>query len=145
MTGAPDRLSIPSQVVEGMLAHARLEVPNEACGVLSGSLAERRVFSFHPTRNSEDSPFRYNVHPEDLLRITLEIDDAGVDLIGIFHSHVASPGVPSETDRRLAFYPEAFYVLASLTDEANPDVRAWRIVDGDVTEAELTVDETPVT
>ncbi len=135
-----DQLVIPRPVIDGMLAHARAERPNEACGILSGSLAEGRAFAFHATRDSEDSPFRYNVHPEDLLRVTLEIDDAGADLIGIFHSHVASPAVPSETDRRLAFYPEAFYVLASLTDEADPDVRAWRIVDGDVTEAELRIE-----
>ena len=140
MTDGSDRISIPRAVIDGMLAHARLETPNEACGVLSGSLSEGRALAFHPTRNAEDSPVRYNVHPEDLLRVTLEIDDAGLDVVGIFHSHVASPAVPSETDRRLAFYPEAFYVLASLTDDANPDVRAWRITDGEVTEAHLSVE-----
>ncbi len=135
-----ESLWIPEPVVEAMLADARAERPNEGCGILSGTIAERRAFAFHPTRNSEDSPVRYNVHPEDLLRVTLEVDEAGADIIGIFHSHVASPAVPSETDRRLALYPEAFYVLASLTDEQNPEVRAWRIVDGNVREAELTIE-----
>ena len=61
-------------------------------------------------------------------------------LVGIFHSHIATPAVPSETDRRLAFYPDAFHVLVSLTDDPQPDVRAWRIMDGDVREAKLTIE-----
>lgn len=135
-----DQLTIPQPVVDALLAHARGELPNEACGILSGSLPERRGFAFHPTRNAEDSPLRYSVHPEDLLRVTLEIEEAGADLVGIFHSHIATPAVPSETDRRLAFYPDAFHVLVSLTDDPQPEVRAWRIVDGDVREATLTIE-----
>ena len=135
-----DSLLIPSAVIDAMLVHARAELPNEGCGVVSGSLSERRAIAFHPTRNSEESPLRYNVHPEDLLRVTLEIEEAGVDVVGIFHSHVESPAVPSETDRRLAFYPEAVYLLASLTDGDNPDVRAWRITDGEVREATLEIE-----
>ena len=134
------RITIPQPVVDAMLAHAVVELPNEACGVLSGSLAEGRAITFHPTRNSEESPLRYNVDPADLMRVTFEIDDAGMDIVGIFHSHVGSPAVPSETDRRLAFYPDAFYVLAGLSDRERPEVRAWRIVDGDITEADLTIE-----
>jgi proteasome lid subunit RPN8/RPN11 len=65
------------------------------------------------------------------------IDDAGEDLVAIFHSHVASPAVPSPTDRRQAKYPDAVYLLATLMDpDATPmqALRAWRISDGDVTE-----------
>ena len=133
-------LTISRQVAEALPDHARAELPNEACGLLSGSLADGRAVSFHPTRNAEESPLRYNVDPDDLVRVTFEIDEAGADLVGIFHSHVASPAVPSETDRRLAFYPEAFYVLAGLTDADNPELRAWRIRDGEVTEAPLVVE-----
>ena len=135
-----DGLTLPQAVVDAMLAHAAAELPNEACGIVSGARAEARAIAFHPTRNAEESPLRYNIHPEDLVRVTFEIDDAALDLIGIFHSHVASPAVPSETDRRLAFYPDAFYVLAGLGDRNGPDLRAWRIVDGEVSEAALTIE-----
>ncbi|MFN2483656.1 MAG: Mov34/MPN/PAD-1 family protein [Candidatus Limnocylindria bacterium] len=138
---AATTLTIPLALVESMIEHARMELPNEACGVLSGSLAEGRVVGFHPARNVDESPLRYNVDADDLVRITFEIEDGGADLLGIFHSHVASPAVPSDTDRRQAFYPDAFYVLVSLTDTDSPDLRAWRIRDGDVSEAPLTIEE----
>jgi len=140
VSGTGRGLTLPRAVAEMVLAHARAELPNEACGLLSGSAAEGVVTTFHPARNIEASPLRYNVHPEDLVRTTFAIDDAGEDLVGIFHSHTRTPAIPSPTDRRAAMYPDAFYVLASLADpEATPDValRAWRIRDGEATEAEL--------
>lgn len=146
MVSDPDsttRLIIPADLAEAMLVHARTELPNEACGLLSGSLAAGRVVAFHPARNSEASPLRYNVDPEDLVRITFEIDDADQDLVAIFHSHTRSPAIPSATDRRAAMYPDAFYVLATLADPAaalTDALRAWRIRDGGVTEAVLVVD-----
>jgi [CysO sulfur-carrier protein]-S-L-cysteine hydrolase len=127
-----DGLVIPAAVAEAMLAHARSELPNEACGLVAGSLADGRATTFHPARNAEASPLRYNVHPEDLVRIVFEIEDAGEDLVGIFHSHVRSPAVPSATDRRAAQYPGVFYVLATLADpgaDAAEAMRAWRIED----------------
>ena len=138
-----DRLVIPAAVADQMLAHARAEQPNEACGLLSGDLASGRATAFHPARNSEASPLRYNVHPDDLVRIVFGIEDAGDDLIGIFHSHTHTPAVPSATDLRSAQYPDAFYVLASLTDPAAAPadaLRAWRIRDGLSTEVPLQLD-----
>lgn len=133
-------LGLPRAVAEMVLAHARAALPNEACGLLSGSAADGLVTTFHPARNVEASPLRYNVHPEDLVRITFAIDDADEDLVGIFHSHTRSPAVPSPTDRRAAMYPDAIYLLASLADaEASPEatLRAWRIRDGEATEVAL--------
>jgi proteasome lid subunit RPN8/RPN11 len=143
VTDAGGGLVIPADLAEAMLVHARTELPNEACGVLSGSLEAGRVVGFHPARNAEASPLRYNLHPEDLVRLTFAIEDAGQDLVAIFHSHTRSPAVPSATDRRAAMYPDAFYVLATLADpDAAPDaaLRAWRIRDGDVTEARLVIE-----
>ena len=88
-----------------MLAHARAELPNEACGLLSGSLADGAATAFHPARNAEASPLRYSVHPDDLVRIVFAIEDGGDDLVAIFHSHTRSPAIPSATDRRAAMYP----------------------------------------
>ena len=133
-------LAIPATVAVELLAHARMELPNEACGLLSGSLANGRATAFHPTRNAEASPLRYSVHPDDLVRITFAIEDAGEDLVAIFHSHTRSAAVPSATDRRAAMYPDPFYLLASLADaDALPEraLRAWRIVADEAIEVPL--------
>jgi proteasome lid subunit RPN8/RPN11 len=135
-------LTIPSTVADELLAHARGELPNEACGLLAGDLASGSATTFHPARNAEASPLRYNVHPDDLVRIVFAIEDAGRDLVAIFHSHTRSPAVPSATDRRTAQYPDAYYVLATLADpEADPaeSLRAWRIRAGESTEVPLRI------
>ncbi len=137
-----DGLTIPRQVAEELMAHARSEVPNEACGLLAGDLATGIATAYHRARNAEASPLRYNVDPDDLVRIIFAIDDGGEDLIGIFHSHTHTPAVPSPTDLRSAQYPDAFYLLASLV---NPDagpaeaLRAWRITDGESSEVALRI------
>ena len=136
-------LTIPAAVAEELLAHARAELPNEACGLLAGDLATGSASVFHPARNSEESPLRYNVHPDDLVRIIFAIEDAEQDLVAIFHSHTRSPAAPSATDRRAAQYPDALYLLATLADphaSAAASLRAWRIRDGEVTEVPLRVE-----
>ena len=135
-------LTLAPAVADQLLAHARAELPNEACGLLSGSLTTGRATRFHPARNVEASPLRYNVHPEDLVRITFEIEDAGEELVAIFHSHTRSAAVPSATDRRTAMYPDPFYLLASLADPDAPPasaLRAWRIYRGQTFEVPLTI------
>ena len=135
-------LRIPRPLAEELLAHARAEVPNEACGLLAGSLATGEANAYHPARNADASPFVYTVHPDDLVRIVFAIEDAGQDLVAIFHSHTHTPAIPSPTDRRQAQYPDAFYLLASLTDpdvDAADALRAWRIRDGESTEVRLAV------
>ncbi len=135
-------LELPQPIAEEMLAHARAELPNEACGLLSGHRDGSRVAAveFHPARNALASPLRYDVHPDDLVRIVFEIEEAGRELVGIFHSHVASPAIPSPTDLRQAQYPDALYLLASLSDPSAPPtaaLRAWTIRDQASTEVAL--------
>lgn len=123
-------LTIPSAVADELLAHARSELPNEGCGLLSGDVRTGRAVRYHAARNVEASPLRYNVHPEDLVRIVLGMEDAGEDLVAIFHSHTRTAAVPSPMDRREARYPGVFYVIASLSDRAASAasaLRAWRI------------------
>ena len=137
-------LTLPAGLARAMLDHARAELPNEACGLVSGTLQSGRALGFHPARNSERSALRYTVHPDDLLRITLGIEAAGRDLIGIFHSHTHTPAVPSETDLRVSMYPEPSYVLATLAvPNATPEraLRAWRIRGGRSTEAALRIED----
>jgi proteasome lid subunit RPN8/RPN11 len=131
-----------------LVAHARAESPNEACGLIAGTAAvadDGVATRWLPARNRAASPLRYELHPDDLVRAVLELDDAGESIWAIVHSHVRSPARPSPTDVSLAFYPDALYVLVSLSPaEADPatgaeSVRAWRIVDGRVHEVALDV------
>lgn len=134
------RLVIPSSVAAALLEHARASAPNEACGLLSGSAAEGRVTAFHPARNEHASPLRYSVHPEDLVRIVLGIEEAGDDLVAVFHTHLSSPAVPSASDVREARYPDALHVLASLDGGFSEQaLRAWRIRDGHSQEVPLVI------
>lgn len=135
-------LTISPAIADELLAHARADVPNEACGLLAGDLASGTATAYHPARNSEQSPYVYTVHPDDLLRIVLAIDDGGEDLVAIFHSHTHTPAVPSPTDRRQARYPGVFYLLASLSDPDAPPadaLRAWRIEEGSSREVRLRI------
>jgi [CysO sulfur-carrier protein]-S-L-cysteine hydrolase len=144
----PGRTRLPAAVRDALVAHARAGYPNEACGLVSGTAPAGEggvALAFHPTRNRAASPLRYEIEPDDLLRVSLAIDDADQAIWGIVHSHVRSPARPSPTDVGLAFYPDALYVLVSLAEaEADPvtgaeSVRAWRIVDGAVFEVALEV------
>ena len=92
-------------------------------------------------RNEMASPLAYNVHPQDLFRITGEIDDRGEDLAAIYHSHTKSAPEPSQTDINLAVnWPDPVYLICSIADPDAPEVRAWAIRDGSVEEVELVVE-----
>lgn len=130
------------------MAHARAEFPNEACSLIAGTAAAADggvATGWHATRNRAASALRYEIHPDDLIRTVLALDDAAEVIWAIVHSHVRSPARPSPTDVSLAFYPDALYVLVSLSHaEADPvtgdeSVRAWRIVDGNLFEVALDV------
>jgi proteasome lid subunit RPN8/RPN11 len=132
-------VDLPAAIRDGMVAHARAEYPNEMCGLVIGDrpAAEGgRALRWEPARNLAASPYRYELHPDDLLRLTLATEDADEVFWAIAHSHVRSPAVPSPTDLGLALYPDALYLLVSLSEsEADPvsgapSVRAWRILDG---------------
>ena len=144
----PMAASIPATMVQSMIDHARAGVPNEACGLIIGDRpagSGGRALRFERTRNAAASPYRYEIHPDDLYRLTVATDDADEVFWGIVHSHTHTPAVPSPTDIGLAFYPDALYILVSLAeDEADavtgtPSVRAWRVVDGASHEVELEV------
>ena len=118
--------------VDEMVRHALAERPNEACGMVAG--IGNRATKVYPATNAEKSPVRYLMEPRDQLRIMRDMEDQGWDLLGIFHSHTHTAAYPSQTDVSLAYYPDALYILVSLTDEANPVVRAFHIVDGRISE-----------
>jgi len=128
-------LELPKSFIEEIIAHAREEAPNECCGIIAAK--DGRAVKLFRARNAEASPYRYSVDPKDLFRIYRECEENGWEFLAIYHSHTASEAYPSPTDVRLAFWPEAYYILVSLQDAANPVVRAFRILDGAVSEEEL--------
>lgn len=140
--GDPPPLVLPQALVAAMLDHARAEAPLEACGIVGGR--DGRPATFYPARNADRSPVRYTVDPEDQLRIFTVMDERGEELWAIFHSHPHSPAYPSATDVRYAYYPEAYYLIASPAADP-PELRAFRIVAGIITEHPLVVapDGTP--
>jgi proteasome lid subunit RPN8/RPN11 len=135
-------LTLPRRLAGELLEHARAALPHEACGLVSGSLGSDGgvARAFHPGRNADDSPLRFSIHPEDLVRITFAIDARGEDVVAVFHSHTRSAAVPSATDLRSVTHPAAYSLIASVADvEAPPEeaLRAWRITDAEATEVEL--------
>ena len=132
--------SLPADALQQIIDHSRAGVPNEACGLLVAPAyaADGGVpRTFLPLRNAAESPYRYLIGPDDLLKV-VEIEDAGDFVWGIVHSHVASPAEPSATDVGLAYYPDSLYLICSLLPPA-PTVRAWSIRDDTVLEVPLTV------
>jgi proteasome lid subunit RPN8/RPN11 len=131
-------LRISRELLDDVIAHAREDAPNECCGMIASSDGE--AVAVHRARNTAASPFRYEMDGMEQYRIQTEIEDAGLQLGAIYHSHTRSAPEPSQTDINLAFYPEALYVIVGLKGPV-PDVRAWRIVDGAVSEAQLEIED----
>ena len=115
-------------MADAIVAQARAEYPNEACGIVIGSgvVAEGgEALRYVACRNEAASPYRYVIDSQEALRLSIEADDAGQEFWAIVHSHVRSPAVPSPTDLGLAFWPDALYILVSLAeDQAGPGRRA---------------------
>src|SRR5579875_2775331 len=117
-------MRIGRELFEEMIEHARAEAPNECCGMIA--TRDGAAVAVHRARNAAASPLRYEIDGAEQYRIQMAIEDAGLDLGAIYHSHTRSDPVPSQTDINLAFYPEAVYVIVGLAGP-EPDVRAYRI------------------
>jgi proteasome lid subunit RPN8/RPN11 len=121
-----------------IVAHAREEAPNECCGMIGSRDGE--ATSLYRARNAEASPLRYNVHPQDLIRITDEIEERGEELGAIYHSHTKSEAYPSQTDVNLAEnWPDPLYLICSIANDDSPVVRAFAIRDKQIEEVALDV------
>ena len=118
-------IKIPKPIYIAMIEHARKESPLECCGILSGK--DGIVQKSFELRNAEQSPIRYSMSPRDQLGIFEEMDREALEMVAIYHSHTHTIPFPSETDVRLAFYPEVFSVIISLKEEKNPLVKAFRV------------------
>ena len=130
-------MRIDDALFSQMVEHGLREFPNEACGLLAGK--DGVPVRFFPMRNIEASPATYRLDSQELLGVMDRMDDDGQELVGIFHTHTHSEAYPSETDTNLAFYPEATYLVMSLSDRERPELRGFRIADGEIAEEELTI------
>ena len=130
-------MRIALALLDALIAHAREDAPNECCGMIATSDGE--AVEVHRATNRAASPLRYEIDGSEQYRLQTAIEDAGHELGAIYHSHTRSDPVPSQTDINLAFYPDSLYVIVGVRD-AEPDVRAWSIVDGQVSQAELVVE-----
>ena len=129
-------MQIAQALLDELIEHARVDAPNECCGMIA--TRDGVAVSVYRALNTAASPLRYEIDGAEQYRIQMNIEDCGLDLGAIYHSHTRSAPYPSQTDINLAFYPDALYVIVGLADGA-PDVRAYTIRDGNVGDAELTV------
>lgn len=126
-----------------MVAHARADHPDEACGVIAGPANSDRPERFIPMINAARSPTFYEFDSHDLLQLYKDFDANNEDPVVIYHSHTATEAYPSRTDISYASEPFAHYVLISTRETGNADgpyeLRSFRIVDGIVEEEEIEI------
>jgi [CysO sulfur-carrier protein]-S-L-cysteine hydrolase len=134
-------LTITRELRDRIVAHARKDHPDEACGILAGPAGTDRPTRFIPMTNAARSPTFYEFDSTEQFQVWREMDDAGEEPVVIYHSHTATEAYPSRTDIGLAAEPGAHYVLVSTRDEDQTEFRSYRIVDGDVTEEPVAVVE----
>jgi [CysO sulfur-carrier protein]-S-L-cysteine hydrolase len=117
--------------------HGLREFPNESCGLIAAT--DGVPVKVFPMRNADASPATYRLDGREQLHAFDEMDTQGWELWGIYHSHTHSEAYPSETDRKLAFYPEARYLVLSLQEREAPVLRSFFIDEDEVDEEELVI------
>ena len=127
-------LTIRQELIDAMVAHARADHPDEACGVIAGPEGSDRPERFIPMVNAARSPTFYEFDSADLLRLYRDMDDRGEEPVVIYHSHTASVAYPSAEDVSYAGDPSVHYVIVSTLPEVEVAVRSFRIVQRKVTE-----------
>ena len=130
-------LIIRKSDLKKIVEHCDREYPNEACGLLAGS--DNKVATVYSLLSEKPSQTFYRIDSRDHFRVIREMREAGKELLGIYHSHTGSPAYPSPTDVQLAYYPEAVYVIVSLMDRKNPDVKGYVICEDNITEIPLNI------
>ncbi|TDU06402.1 Mov34/MPN/PAD-1 family protein [Streptacidiphilus carbonis] len=138
-------LTITRALHDAIVAHARADHPDEACGVVAGPAGTDRPERFIPMLNAARSPTFYEFDSGDLLKLYREMDDRDEEPVVVYHSHTATEAYPSRTDVSYASEPGAHYVLVSTADSGSDEgpfqFRSFRIVDGEITEEDVEVVE----
>ena len=135
-----DSLTLTPAQWQAIIAHVRAERPNEACGLLAGEGGVVR--KVYPAENILHSPVQYQIDPKRQVEIMLEIEAAGWELSGIYHSHPGGPPAPSPTDVARAYYPDSIYLILAPGDATGEwRGRAFVIEEGRVEEVPLRMAE----
>jgi [CysO sulfur-carrier protein]-S-L-cysteine hydrolase len=132
-------LTIERTIVDQIVAHARADHPDEACGIVAGAIGSDRPTRFVKMENAERSPTFYRFDSGEQFRVWRELDDRDEEPVVIYHSHTATEAYPSRTDISYASEPNAHWVLVSTRDADEVEFRSYRIVDGEVTEEEVSI------
>ena len=132
-------LTITADVYDKIVAHARADHPDEACGVVAGPAGSGRPVRFIPMLNAERSPTFYRFDSTEQFQVWREMDERDEEPVVIYHSHTATEAYPSRTDISYASEPGAHYVLVSTREPDRAEFRSFRILDGAVTEEEVRV------
>jgi proteasome lid subunit RPN8/RPN11 len=132
-------LVIRADLVDAIVAHARADHPDEACGVIAGPEGSDRPERHIPMVNAERSPTFYRFDSGEQLKVWRQMENDDEVPVVIYHSHTATEAYPSRTDVSYAAEPDAHYVLVSTRDPDRQELRSYRIVDGVVTEEPVTV------
>jgi proteasome lid subunit RPN8/RPN11 len=127
-------LRLTQDLYDAVVAHARRDHPDEACGVIAGPAGTGRAERFIPMENAERSPTFYRFDSMEQFKVWKEMDERDEEPVVIYHSHTATEAAPSRTDISLASEPGAHYVLVSTREADTVEFRSFRIVDGEVTE-----------
>ena len=130
-----DRLILSNELLDQVISHCKAIYPNEACGLLAGKgdTAEQ----IYKMTNIEKSNVSYMMDPEEQFRAMKEMRNNGHKMLAIYHSHPHSQAYPSPKDISLAFYSEPVYLIVGLTEKDRPEVRAFKILEGDVREVQI--------
>jgi proteasome lid subunit RPN8/RPN11 len=138
-------LKIAREHLEAMIAHARRDHPDEACGVIVGPEGSDDPVRLVEMINADRSPTFFRFDPAEQLRLYRAMEDAGEEIVVVYHSHTATEAYPSRADISLASEPQAHYVLVSTAETADGDgpvsIRSFRILDGQVSEEDIEVTE----
>lgn len=131
-------LILKKKFLDKIITQSVKEFPNEACGILAGK--DGKVERVYEMGNTDASPSTFLMEPKEQLKVMKEIRNSGVQMIGIYHSHVASQAYPSAHDIELAFYPEVSYAIISLEDKKNPVMRSFKIQEGKIKEEDVRIE-----
>ena len=124
-------LRIPNTLYQEVIAHCQREYPKEACGVFAG--VRGTVEQVYPMTNTEASPIGYSMDPKEQLHVLKRMREEKQEWLAVYHSHTASAAYPSPVDVSLSVSPDLSYVLVSLKDRQHPQMKSYRIQDGEIT------------
>lgn len=138
-------LYLSKKQLEELVEHSKRESPNEACGILAGKTCveqnqgDKKVDKIYQMTNVKPSPQTFFMDSKEQLKVMKEIRNLGLEMVGIYHSHLETEAYPSAHDVELAFYPEASFVIVSIKDKDNPSIRSFKIIEEKISEEEVKI------